>query len=88
MHGLGVLGDFLLLKASKEKIISVNSFRQQAVALNATVPSSNDQIVEALQVSGDDFQVSVQWYPERIYQGYPEKLRLVECFIKATRKRS
>ena len=60
MHGVDVLGDFLLLKASKEKIISVNSFHQQAVALNATVLSSNEQIVEALQVSGDDFQVSVQ----------------------------
>ena len=88
MHGVDVLGDSLLLKASKEKVIAVNTFHRQAVDLNATVLSSNEQIVEALQVSGGDFQVSVQWYPERIYQGHPGKPRLVEYFNEASQKRS
>ena len=93
MHEVDVLGESYLFRASAEKVITVNSFHHQAVdrvapTLDVIARSSTDQIVEAVQANGDDFLVAVQWHPERIYQGRPENLRLVEFFIEAAQKRS
>ena len=93
MHEVDVLGESYLFKACAEQVITVNSFHHQAVdrvapTLDVIARSSTDQIVEAVQANGDDFLVAVQWHPERIYQGRPENLRLVEFFIEAAQKRS
>ena len=93
MHEVDVLGESYLFKACAEQVITVNSFHHQAVdriapTLNVIARCSTDQTVEAVQANGDDFLVAVQWHPERIYQGRPENLRLVEFFIEAAQKRS
>ena len=68
----------------------MNSFHHQAIdrvapSLKVIARSSSDQIVEAIQGEGEDFLVAVQWHPERIYQGRPENLRLVEFFIEVAK---
>lgn len=83
----------LMATATVTLLLGVNSFHHQAVdrvapTLNVIARCSTDQIVEAVQANGDDFLVAVQWHPERIYQGRPENLRLVEFFIEAAQKRS
>ena len=72
-------------------MITVNSFHHQAIdrvapSLKVIARSSTDQIVEAVEAEGEDFLVALQWHPERIYQGRPENLRLVEYFIEASAK--
>ena len=91
MHEVQLLGESYLSKACSEKVITVNSFHHQAIdrvapSLKVIARSSTDQIVEAVEAEGEDFLVALQWHPERIYQGRPENLRLVEYFIEASAK--
>lgn len=90
MHEVDILGESYLSKAYDGKVLTVNSFHHQAIdrvapSLKVIARSSSDQIVEAIQGEGEDFLVAVQWHPERIYQGRPENLRLVEFFIEVAK---
>lgn len=91
MHEVEVLGESYLSSACAEKVITVNSFHHQAIdrvapGLKVIARGNTDQIVEAVEAQGEDFLVALQWHPERIYQGRPENLRLVEFFIEASAK--
>lgn len=87
MHEVQLLGESYLSKACSEKVITVNSFHHQAIdrvapSLKVIARSSTDQIVEAVEAEGEDFLVALQWHPERIYQGRPENLRLVDILLR------
>ena len=44
-------------------------------------------MVEALEVPGKPFMLSVQWHPEDLYANDPAMARLFAAFIAAARER-
>lgn len=67
--------------------IPVNSLHHQAV--RAVAPSllptafSPDGVIEALEIPGDHFVLSVQWHPEFLWEHDPFSRGLFEAFIEA-----
>lgn len=66
---------------------SVNSLHHQSVQqaapgarVTATAP---DGVVEAIEVPGKQFALSVQWHPEDLYTGDEAMARLFESFVEA-----
>lgn len=69
---------------------SVNSIHHQSVgqvAPPATVTAhAPDGVIEALEVPGKPFMLSVQWHPEDLYSDDPVMARLFEAFVQAARE--
>jgi len=74
----------LLHKIMKRKRIWTNSLHHQAVkevAPGLVVSARTaDGVVEALELPGDSFFLSVQWHPERL--AYPGARKLFTAFVK------
>ena len=86
-HKVTIADDTLLAACFGEKEILVNTFHNQAVkepgkGLIITA-RSEDGIVEALEMSGKKYVMSVQWHPEALTEKHPRFLRLFENFVKA-----
>ncbi|MBZ2174360.1 gamma-glutamyl-gamma-aminobutyrate hydrolase family protein [Schnuerera sp. xch1] len=65
--------------------IAVNSFHHQGIKVmgedfEATM-TSEDNIVEAIEMKGERFVVGVQWHPEMLLEEYPEYLKLFTSFV-------
>lgn len=71
--------------------IPVNSIHHQSVQEAApgarVTASAPDGIIEALEVPGKQFALSVQWHPEDLYSDDPVMARLFEAFVSAARER-
>ena len=88
MHEVELVEGSPLMALVGQKRMTVNSYHHQAVdrvapLLDVMARSVTDQIVEAVWAPKEDFLMAVQWHPERIYQGRPEKLELIKRFIQA-----
>ena len=69
---------------------AVNSIHHQSVMQVAPVArvtaQAPDGVVEALEVPGKPFMLSVQWHPEDLYSDDPVMARLFEEFVAAARE--
>ena len=66
----------------------VNSSHHQALdhpgdGLAITARSVDDGVIEAVEGTGDQFVIAVQWHPERIFDSDPSSRALFEAFVKA-----
>ncbi len=67
--------------------VFVNTFHHQAVrdlAPGCVVTArSQDGLTEAIELSGDDFVLGVQWHPENLWRTMAEHRRLFAAFVDA-----
>jgi putative glutamine amidotransferase len=91
LHTVEIAEDSHLASILSETRLSVNSLHHQSVAevapgvkVTATAP---DGVVEALEIPGKPFVLSVQWHPEDLYAEDPAMARLFEAFVSAARAR-
>jgi putative glutamine amidotransferase len=91
VHTVTVNPDSRLAAILGETEFLVNSLHHQSVAeaapgvtVTATAP---DGIVEALEVPGKPFLLSVQWHPEDLYAEDPVMARLFAAFVAAAAER-
>jgi putative glutamine amidotransferase len=72
--------------------LSVNSLHHQSVAQAApdlcVTAYSPDGIVEALEMPGKQFVLSVQWHPEDLYANQPAMQALFRAFVEAAGERA
>lgn len=66
--------------------IAVNSFHHQGIKVigkdfEATM-TSEDNIIEAIEMKGERFVVGVQWHPEMLLERYPQYLKLFTSFLE------
>jgi len=69
----------------------VNSFHHQAIrdvadCFTVCAVSSDDDVVEAVELPGKRFVMGVQWHPEELTD-YPESRNLFRCFVEAAANR-
>ncbi len=81
-----------LARAFRSVAVRVNSYHHQAVdrlgdGLRATGWTS-DGVIEALEGSGPQFVLGVQWHPEMSVARYPEQLAPFGLFLEAVRERA
>jgi putative glutamine amidotransferase len=85
----GILRAASALPAGDAPEIAVNSSHHQAAevlgdGLRLVAWSSTDQVKEAVEGTDDDhFVLSVQWHPERTYDGDAASRALFQAFIRA-----
>lgn len=88
-HKVQVLGGTRLADIIGEGTHEVNSYHHQAIKeLSPKVEKlavSEDGLVEAISVKGQDFGIAVQWHPEFSYENNPESLKLVKAFVDSCR---
>ena len=87
-HEVVVEADSLLASTTGLGRLSVNSRHHQAVArvgnrLRVSARDPEDGVVEALELEGHPFVVSVQWHPENQVFHRPEQLKLFQAFAAA-----
>lgn len=68
--------------------LAVNSSHHQALdqpgdGLAITARSVEDGVIEAVEGTGDQFVVAVQWHPERIFESDPPSRALFKAFVEA-----
>ena len=86
-HGVQVRPDTRLRAILETDRVLVNTFHHQAVhslapGLIATA-HSQDGLVEALELPGDEFVLGVQWHPENLWRTMPEHRSLFAAFVRA-----
>ena len=72
--------------------LGVNTIHHQSVAklgegLIVSAVSSDDGIIEGIELPGDNFVVGVQWHPEHMWRTRPHSKRLFHAFVEAARTR-
>ncbi len=91
-HAVQVDADSQLATILGTTTIHVNSLHHQAVARMAPgvagIARSPDGIVEAAEMPGKTFAVTVQWHPEDLWETDPAQKRLFEAFVEAARERA
>jgi putative glutamine amidotransferase len=92
LHGVDIAPDSKLGAIMGSPHVAVNSLHHQAVSEVAPgmriTAYSPDGLVEATEVPGKSFALSVQWHPEDLYEGDETMLRLFEAFVEAARERA
>jgi putative glutamine amidotransferase len=87
VHDIRIKAGSRLYEIYATETLGVNSFHHQAVkdAGNglSIVAGSSDGITEAIEGTGSNFIVAVQWHPEDMWQENPAHLRIFEAFIEA-----
>jgi len=87
-HPIEIAKDTRLAGILGDTSASVNSLHHQSVAepgvgLRVSAIAA-DGVIEAIESSGDDFTVGVQWHPEKMDE--PHRARLFESFVSACKK--
>jgi putative glutamine amidotransferase len=92
LHGVDIALDSKLGAIMGSEHVAVNSLHHQVVSEVAPgmriTAYSPDGLVEATEVPGKSFALSVQWHPEDLYEGDETMLRLFEAFVEAARERA
>ncbi|MFN8377650.1 MAG: gamma-glutamyl-gamma-aminobutyrate hydrolase family protein [Anaerolineae bacterium] len=90
MHDVDIDADSRLSGILGTTHVSVNSIHHQSVLEVApaarVTANAPDGVIEALEVPGKPFMLSVQWHPEDLYSNDPTMARLFESFIAAARE--
>lgn len=87
-HSVKISKDSKLYSIMGSEELCVNSFHHQSVkeaapGFNITALSP-DGIVEAIESTGKNFILGVQWHPERLVDNHPEFLKLFKALIDAS----
>jgi putative glutamine amidotransferase len=90
VHEIELVKGTKLYGVYDSKIRGVNSFHHQAV--KSLAPSlkasaySEDGLVESFELESTRFLIGVQWHPEKMFEKYPEELKLFRSFVAAAEK--
>lgn len=86
LHNIAINKNSLLHKLLKQENIDVNSRHHQSVGVlgsNIVVTAfSSDGIVEAVELTGHDFCLGVQWHPESIFNDNELQQLLFKGFVE------
>lgn len=89
-HKVSVVPGSVLHTILGESLVLVNTLHHQAVDRPAdgwvVCAVSEDGIVEAMELTGHPFCLSVQWHPEMMADRYPQQQNLFDAFAEACRK--
>lgn len=84
-HSINISIGSKLYQIFSNDVISVNSSHHQGINKLGigfeTVATSEDNIIEAIEMQGERFIIGVQWHPEKISEKYDEQQRLFDTFI-------
>ncbi|WP_446745264.1 gamma-glutamyl-gamma-aminobutyrate hydrolase family protein [Silvibacterium acidisoli] len=86
-HAISVRPGSRLAAILNAESLTVNSSHHQAIAtpgdgLQIVARSREDGVIEALEGTGEQFVLAVQWHPERTFDESASKI-IVESFVKA-----
>lgn len=85
VHEVGIQPNSRLARISGRAILGVNSVHHQAIDRIAPgfheSARSSDGVVEAIETTGDQYVIGIQWHPERISHEDPH-MHLFRSFIK------
>ena len=88
-HTVDILKGTKLFEELGEKTLT-NSLHHQALKEPAEgleiTALSKDGVVEALEYSGDNYVLAVQWHPEMMFENYPKMLKLFERLVAESQK--
>ncbi len=86
-HILQIAENSLLANITGRKAMLVNSYHHQS---NSSLDSglrpvawSQDGVIEAIELPGQDFVLGVQWHPERMWRHTPRQAKLFQAFVSA-----
>jgi len=87
-HKVSIASGSLISKVTGETELLVNSSHHQAVdhagdGLTVVARSLQDRVVEAVEGSGDQFVLAVQWHPERTFDSSSASRALFSAFVEA-----
>jgi len=87
-HRVSIASGSLIAKVTGETELIVNSSHHQAVdhagdGLTVVAESLQDGVVEAVEGSGNQFVLAVQWHPERTFDSSPASRALFTAFVEA-----
>lgn len=90
IHKIDLVRGTKLYDIYDSKTKGVNSFHHQAVknlapSLKASA-YSEDGLVEGFELEGTRFLIGVQWHPEKMFEKYPEELKIFRSFVAAAEK--
>lgn len=87
-HRVSVAEDSQIAVITGATELIVNSSHHQALdrpgdGLRITARSVEDGVIEAVEGSGDQYAIAVQWHPERIFDTDPSSRALFRAFVEA-----
>ncbi len=89
-HDVRIEENSLLSKIFGKERINVNSFHHQAVKETAdgfrATAFSSDGIIEAMEYTGDNNAVGIQWHPEDLTVRHPEFVGLFRFLVDAAKE--
>lgn len=88
-HTVDIIKGTRLFEELGEKVIT-DSLHHQAIKKPADTLEitalSKDGVVEALEYTGKNYILAVQWHPEKMFENYPIMLKLFERLVKESQK--
>lgn len=88
-HKVKIAPNSLLYRIIDKEEIEVNSFHTRMTSSNPsfkTTAYSLDGIIEAIELSSKDFVLGVQWHPEKMLDYDQDAKKIMDSFIKASKK--
>jgi len=90
-HRVSVARGSRIAKITGQIELAVNSSHHQALdqpgdGLSVVARSVEDNVIEAVEGTGDQFVVGVQWHPERTFDSSPASRALFTAFVDAAAK--
>ena len=87
-HHVSVADDSQLARITGESDIAVNSSHHQALdqpgdGLAVVARSIDDGVIEAVEGTGEQFVIGVQWHPERTFDSSPASRAIFTAFVEA-----
>lgn len=87
-HRISVAPDSRIAEITGQTELSVNSSHHQALdhpgdGLTIVAKSIQDGVVEAIEGTGEQFVIAVQWHPERTFDSSPASRALFTAFVEA-----
>jgi putative glutamine amidotransferase len=89
-HRVTIQSDSQLAGILKNVNLSVNSSHHQSIdqpgdGLRVVARSAEDNIIEAVEGTGDHFVLTVQWHPERSFDTDPASQAIFTAFLEAAK---
>jgi putative glutamine amidotransferase len=87
-HRVSVDRDSRIAEITGKTELVVNSSHHQALdqpgdGLSVVARSSEDGVIEAIEGTGEQFVIAVQWHPERTYDSDPASQAIFAAFVRA-----
>lgn len=76
-----------ILKKTELNVNSMHNYHALENKYYKTVGFSEDGLIEAIEYNDNDFNIGVQWHPEKMYLYDEDARKLLDAFLKAAKKR-